>query len=102
MKSKSKHNQKKLRIPNIANNDTEENISNLIRPTPKKIPEINKSQNYLQKTNPFKSFENKTNISEGSSSFSRLNHSKIRRISPKDQAHFRSKKKYIYNKLIYF
>ena len=65
------HNQKKLRIPNIANNDTEENISNLIRPTPKKIPEINKSQNYLQKTNPFKSFENKTNISEGSSSFSK-------------------------------
>ena len=71
MKSKSKHNQKKLRIPNIANNDTEENISKLIRPTPKKISEINKSQNYLQKTNPFKSFENKTNISEGSSSFSK-------------------------------
>ena len=71
MKSKSKHNPKKLRIPNIANNDTEENVSNLIRPTPKKITEINKSQNNSQKNNPFKSFENKTNISEGSSSFSK-------------------------------
>ena len=49
MKSKSKHNQKKLRIPNLANNDTEEEVSNLIRPTPKKINEINKSQNNFQK-----------------------------------------------------
>ena len=71
MKSKSKHNQKKLRIPNIANNDTEENISNLIRPTPKKITEINKSQNNSQNNNPFKSLDNKANISEGSSSFSK-------------------------------
>jgi hypothetical protein len=71
MKSKSKCNSKKLRIPNIANNDTEENVSNLIRPTPKKITEINKSQNNLQNNNPFKSLENKANISEGSSSFSK-------------------------------
>ena len=71
MKSKSKHNQKKLRIPNLANNDIEEEVSNLIRPTPKKINEINKSQNNFQKNNPFKSIENKTYISEGSSSFSK-------------------------------
>jgi hypothetical protein len=71
MKSKSKYNPKKLRIPNLANNDTEEEVSNLIRPTPKKINEINKSQNNFQKNNPFKSIENKTNISEGSSSFSK-------------------------------
>jgi hypothetical protein len=71
MKSKSKYNPKKLRIPNLANNDTEEEVSNLIRPTPKKINEINKSLNNFQKNNPFKSIENKTNISEGSSSFSK-------------------------------
>ena len=71
MRSKTKYNPKKLRIPNIANNDTEEELTNLVKPTPKKINEINKSQNKLQKNNPFKSFENKTNISEGSSSFSK-------------------------------
>ena len=71
MKSKSKSNQIKLKIPIIANNESEEEGLKLVRPTPRNLKEIKELSNKPKKNNNFKSQENKTYTSEGSYSYSK-------------------------------
>ena len=71
MKSKSKSNQIKLKIPIFANNEREDEGVKLVRPTPRNLKEIKEATNKIKKNNNFKSSENKTYISEGSSSNSK-------------------------------
>ena len=71
MKSKSKSNQIKLKIPVLANNESEDEEPKLVRPTPRNLKEIKEISNKLKKNNNFKTNENKTYISEGSCSNSK-------------------------------
>ena len=71
MKSKSKSNQIKLRIPIIANNESEEEGPKLVRPTPRNLKEIKEISNKPKKNNNIKIQENKTYTSEGSYSNSK-------------------------------
>jgi hypothetical protein len=49
MKSKSKSNQIKLKIPIIANNESEEEGPKLVRPTPRNLKEIKEISNKPKK-----------------------------------------------------
>ena len=71
MKSKSKSNQIKLKIPIIANNESEEECPKLVRPTPRNLKEIKEISNKPKKNNNIKTHENKTYTSEGSYSNSK-------------------------------
>ena len=71
MKSKSKSNQIKLKIPIIANNENEEEGPKLVRPTPRNLKEIKEISNKPKKNNNIKTQENKTYTSEGSYSNSK-------------------------------
>ena len=71
MNSKSKSNQIKLKIPIIANNESEEEGPKLVRPTPRNINEIKEISNKPKKNNNIKTQENKTYTSEGSYSNSK-------------------------------
>jgi hypothetical protein len=71
MKSKSKSNQIKLKIPIIANNESEEEGPKLVRPTPRNLKEIKEISNKPKKNNNIKTQENKTYTSEVSFSNSK-------------------------------
>ena len=71
MKSKSKSNQIKLKIPIIADNESEEEGPKLVRPTPRNLKEIKEISNKPKKNNNIKTQENKTYTSEGSYSNSK-------------------------------
>jgi hypothetical protein len=71
MKSKSKSNQIKLKIPIIVNNESEEEGPKLVRPTPRNLKEIKEISNKPKKNNNIKTQENKTYTSEGSYSNSK-------------------------------
>ena len=71
MKSKSKSNQIKLKIPIIVNNESEEEGPKLVRPTPRNLKEIKEISNKPKKNNNIKTQENKTYTSEVSFSNSK-------------------------------